>query len=50
MVGNTVSSLKLEVEELEAAKSHEQQRADHAQELLTNARNQLIQVLFYQDF
>ncbi len=45
MVGTTVQSLKLEVAEVETARTKEQERADHAQQLLTNARNQLIQVL-----
>ena len=47
MVGTTVESLKLEVGELETARTKEQERADHAQQLLTNARNQLIQVLLF---
>ena len=47
MVGTTVQSLKLEVAEVETARTKEQERADHAQQLLTNARNQLIQVLLF---
>ena len=50
MVGTTVESLKLEVGELETARTKEQERADHAQQLLTNARNQLIQVLLFKCF
>ena len=39
-----METLKLEVDELESAKSREMERADHAQDLLTSARTQLIQV------
>jgi len=40
----SMKALKLEVQQLEEARSREQDRADHANQLLTAARSQLIQV------